>query len=99
MTLDTVLDSEFPNNDTQAKTIRQYLYLLLKTMWDEGESFSGKRPFGNSGWQFDLYTCLIKKGFIAGKLDSDGFIEDYNEKEANAFVQSLIQHMCGVDRF
>jgi hypothetical protein len=43
-------------------TVRDYLFELLIAVWDEGESFSGKRPFGNSGWEYDLYAPLIQAG-------------------------------------
>ena len=45
-------------------TVRQYLFALIKTLWDEGESFSGKRPFGNSGWDIELMAQLAKAGFV-----------------------------------
>lgn len=48
-------------------TIRSYLELLLITLLKEGESFSGKRPFGNSGWEYDLYDALAKAGLIHGR--------------------------------
>ena len=32
-------------------TVKDYLKTLLHTLWDEEDGFSGKRPFGNSGWQ------------------------------------------------
>lgn len=44
-------------------TIRDYLKALVATVWIEGEGFSGKRPFGNSGWQSTLYDTLIYYGF------------------------------------
>ena len=36
-------------NDADAENIGEYLKALLSAVWHEGESFSGKRPFGNSG--------------------------------------------------
>jgi hypothetical protein len=44
-------------------TVRDYLKGLLQNLWIEGEGFSGKRPFGNSGWEYDLYQPLIAVGF------------------------------------
>ena len=49
-------------NDAKAKTVREYLKMLLERLWEEGEGFSGKRPFGNSGWEYDLYAALEEKG-------------------------------------
>ncbi|MBS3648836.1 hypothetical protein KEU06_09480 [Pseudaminobacter sp. 19-2017] len=58
-----VLNLKMPGNDADAETIRDYLKALLKALWAEGEGFSGKRPFGNSGWEYDLYQVLEKIGF------------------------------------
>lgn len=55
-------------------TVRDYLRTLLTTLWSEGEGFSGKRPFGNSGWEHDIYKPLIAGGFIPGELDDEGYI-------------------------
>ena len=35
-------------------TIKGYLKELSLTLWKEKECFNGKRPFGNSGWDYDL---------------------------------------------
>lgn len=81
------LDITFESRDLGIKlTIREYFLELLRTLWIEEEGFSGKRPFGNSGWQHDVYTALIKHGLIPGKLDEDGFIESCDYKTAKKFV-------------
>lgn len=78
-------------------TIRQYLRELLVTLWCEGESFSGKRPFGNSGWEYDLYKPLIVAGVITGTLDDEyGSVEECDEEEGHRVVLALIDEMCGV---
>lgn len=65
-----ILDLPMKQNEAAASTIRDYLKALLVSVWTEEESFSGKRPFGNSGWQFDIYAALISGGAIAGTLGS-----------------------------
>lgn len=45
-------------------TVREYLRQLVQSVWDEKESFDGKRPFGNSGWEFDIFFPLAVSGFI-----------------------------------
>ena len=75
-------------------TIRDYLFKLLMMVWDEDEEFDGKRPFGNSNWDYELYLPLIKNGFIDGKLDEDGFIKYFDNKEAHEYVSGLIRYMC-----
>jgi len=63
MTVDiqAVLNCPLEENDSGADTVKGYLKALLFTLWDEDEGFSGKRPFGNSGWEYDLTDALIDK--------------------------------------
>jgi hypothetical protein len=77
--------------------IREYLRELLSRLWSEGESFSGKRPFGNSGWEYDLYVALVAAGAVEGDLDEDGClisIEKQAREKANTLVFQLITEMC-----
>ena len=75
-------------------TMRQYLHALMRELWDEQEGFSGKWPFGNSGWEFEIYKPLSKAGFIdLGPLGEDG--EPYNWTAdqinvAHAYVHDMI---------
>lgn len=92
-TLDRALDVRFDCDLGEDVTVREFLGGLLVTLWDEQHQFDGKRPWGNSGGDFDLYVPLIDGGFIAGKVDDDGCIEDLNEAEAHGFVQKLIARM------
>lgn len=71
-------------------TIKEYFIEILKRFWEEKEGFSGKRPFGNSGWDWDLFIPLIKAGLIKGELDEDGDIEDFDEKQANEIISNYI---------
>ncbi len=73
-----ILDIKMTSRDVDIEdlTIGQYLTELLCKMWEEGESFNGKRPWGNSGWQFDVYKTLIREGVIAGTLDDEGCIDE-----------------------
>lgn len=89
-----VLEIKFMSGDLNRElTVRQYLKVLLVTLWDEGESFSAKRPFGNSGWQYDLYAALIKVGAIEGSLDDEGCVRDFDKQYAHSFVAGLIRQM------
>lgn len=67
-------------NDADAKDIRGYLKALLTELWAEGEGFSGKRPFGNSGWEYELYVALIMGGVVKGTLD-EGYVQDISDTE------------------
>ena len=85
------LEIEMYDDDGETVTVRQWLWSLLSTLWREGENFNGKRPFGNSGWQFQVYQALIKNEIIAGELDEDGFVKSIADDEAaEEFVDNLI---------
>lgn len=92
------LDVMFEDSDLGTVTVREYFLQLLSTLWREEECFNGKRPFGNSCWQFDMIRALIEAGYIEGTVvyDEDGYPEetDYDSKEANKFIQGLIAQMC-----
>lgn len=77
-------------------SIREYLYELLATLWNEGEGFSGKRPFGNSGWERDLYAPLIAAGAVTGQLDAEGYVNHVDRKAANQLVMDLIGPLCAL---
>lgn len=77
----------------KAKTIGDYLCALLCGVWEDGESFSGKRPFGNSGWEYDLYIPLIKNAVVDGKLDSDGYIKSLDEEAAHDVILKAIKQV------
>ena len=82
------LDMPLPDNDAAAKTVREYLSILLSTLWEQGERFDSKRPFGNSGWRYDLFEPLIE----AGRVET--------RDEAERVIAEAIVEMCkeGQDR-
>lgn len=92
------LDVLFEHQDLGKISVREFFRQLLSTLWEEEDSFSGKRPFGNSCWQFDLIIGLIDAGYLEGKVyrDEDGGIEDtdYDREEADKLIQGLISRMC-----
>ncbi len=86
----TALELRFDSDAGKNITVRDYLRTLLETLWNEGEGFSGKRPFGNSGWEYDIYKPLIAGGFIPGELDEDGYVNDVDDAVAADYVRTLI---------
>lgn len=85
--LDLPLDQP---NDSGETTARGYLLRLLADVWRDGEGFNGKRPFGNSGWEGDLHLPMIRDGLVDGRLDSDGYIEAVDERQADELVYAAI---------
>lgn len=86
-----ILTLSFYSSDlNRSLTIREYLIELVRTVWKEGEGFSGKRPFGNSGWEWDLAIPLINAGVLEGTLDSDGDLENFDRKQYDKIVLGCI---------
>lgn len=85
------LPLEPDHNDAGASTIRDYLVSLLAELWREEEDFSGKRPFGNSGWTCELYRPLVGAGIIDGAFDEDGFLDDWDADAGDAAIAAAIQ--------
>lgn len=85
-----LLGLPLPENDAGAATVAEYLAQLVRTVWRQGEGFSGKRPFGNSGWQYDLYTPMAAAGLVAGEFDTDGYLEQCDTAAADALVEAAI---------
>lgn len=64
-----ILDTPMAPNDAGAATVRGYLLALARQVWEDGEGFSGKRPFGNSSWEYEVYDALAAAGRISGTKD------------------------------
>lgn len=86
-----VLRCKMVRNDAGASTIRGYLVTLAFTVFDEGEGFSGKRPFGNSGWEHELYESLVKGKLLQGTVD-DGEYE-FDEPTARTLIFAAIKEL------
>jgi hypothetical protein len=82
--------------DFKDTKVVDWLYKLLQTLWDEEEGFSGRRPFGNSGWSLDLIYSLVDCGYIPGTTyrDEDGDLHDctYDSHEADRLISDLIKY-------
>ena len=88
----SILDLPMRENDSGEDTVKGYLTALLWELWWEEESFSGKRPFGNSGWKHDLYQTLIEFKFVEGEIDADGYIVgNYDKRKANQLISEAIE--------
>lgn len=84
------------SNDAGAKTVADYLKKLLRALVIEQEGFSGKRPFGNSGWICDLAYPLVKAKFIKGSVYSEDdycYADGYSNEELTKFVVKMVDEM------
>lgn len=77
----------------QTISIHDYLVRLLATLWHEQDEFSGKHPFGNSGWSYDVMACLIAHNLIPGELDEDGYVKIVDYGEGDKVIREYIKLM------
>jgi HAMP domain-containing protein len=77
-------------NDAGAATVGDYLGRLLCALWQEGDAFSSKRPFGNSGWRYDLAQPLIAAFYVTGILDEEGDVVEVDEADLDATISAAI---------
>lgn len=88
-----ILRLPMEENDAKASTIKQYLKSLLQELWFEQEGFSGKRPFGNSGWEYDLYKALVKGGVIDGEFDEEGYLIECDSVIGHNLIMDAIKSL------
>lgn len=77
-------------------TVRGFLVALLDRLWDERDGFSGKRPFGDSGWEYDVYKALAAAGHVQVTLDEDGYVEDLpddQQSRADRMIRDAIRSL------
>ncbi len=91
MTPAEILNLPVESDDVPAKSVREYLVALLQALWIQKGSFDGKRPFGNSSWEFDLYETL--SGLVPMTFDSDGYVEDIDSAKCDELIASAIREL------
>lgn len=80
-------------NDAGVDTVREYLVELLSLLWEQQDGFDGKRPFGNSGWDFDLIGPLVEAGLVSGYMDDDRYLYDVDEPAGRALIAAAIRQL------
>lgn len=77
-------------NDAGADNVGGYLIKLLSTLWKQEQNFSGKRPFGNSGWKCEIEESLVRAGYVEGSFDENGYLEHVDSVAVNRMISSAI---------
>jgi len=94
LTQDELLELKFESRDlARTLTIAEFFRELMLEFWFDPEGFNGKRPFGNGGWEFDIYAGLIKAGAVAGELDEEGCVNDVDQRAADELVTKLLKRI------
>ncbi len=81
------------DNDSGERTVREYFLAIAKKVWEDGEGFSGKRPFGNSGWNYDIYGALVSADLISGTFDGDGYLEECDTQAGYELVMQALEYL------
>lgn len=79
MTENKILQAKMVECELEDATIGEYLVNMLVSLWEEGETFSGKRPLGDSGWQYRVRESIRQSGLVApecGESDIDELVID-----------------------
>lgn len=64
--------------DLGIKNIGEYLRHLLLALWEDGEDFSSKRPFGVCFWKTDVYIALYNARLNCYARNSRMVVMDLN---------------------
>jgi len=83
---------ELGANDAGEETVRGYLLHLLRKVWLDDE-FTGKRPFGNSGWRSYIGASMVAAGIIDGEFDEEGFIKRIDSKGSDQVIIACISSL------
>ncbi len=92
--IDTVLNHKYNKWDLGHCTIRNYLVSLARKCWVKEDSFNGKKPFGNSGWKYDVYNALGHGGFIRVNLDNEGNIYSTDEEAGDLIIKACFDKLA-----
>ena len=76
-------------------TVRDYFTEILVTLWEEGEGFSGKRPLGNSDWEWEVLAALVGGEHWPGTYEDGQLLSVDNEPAARIFVKNMLVYVMG----
>jgi hypothetical protein len=81
---------EFYSTDLHEKiTIEWFLIKLLSAVWQQG-TLSGKKVFDNNKWKHDVGKALVSAGYVYGKLDEYGCLEECDYESSDLIIQEII---------
>lgn len=80
------------HNAPGARTVREYLIQLL------GVAMTLKSPWGDSGWDIDLYQAFERGGFLEIEYFDDGYyVKDYDRDRAGELARAAIAALGATD--
>lgn len=72
-------------------TIGENLRDIMRRVWEKEEGFSGKRPWGYSGWQLSFYEVLVKFDVIEGSFDEYGYLDSCDDADGFEIICECIE--------
>lgn len=78
------------SRDVGNMTVKDYLVLLLETLWED-DNFTSKRPFGNSGWRYDIFEAFARAGLVDGAWDKYGYLETVDRATCEEIIKEAIE--------
>lgn len=97
LTPQEILAVPMSKNDAKAGTVGQYLIALAREVWTIGEGFSGKRPFGNSGWEYDIHKALVQADVVEGEIDEYGYLDDSDDAAVEEYIKEAFDLLYRAD--
>ena len=85
-------------DETFSGSVRTYLTRLLADVWSRRDDFSGKRPFGMSGWQVVVYSPLIRADLIEGEFDGERVVTSPASASTSTPQRSSVVRAISVSR-
>jgi len=85
-----LLDIELEDNDSGKATLGGFLAGMI--------DLETKRPYGNSGWEWDLFAALVRAGKIDGTFNEYGEVENVDTNEAHALIEQAAKEIQAMFR-
>ena len=80
-----LLGVELGDNDSGKATLGGFLAGMI--------DLETKRPYGNSGWVWDLYAALVRAGKIDGTFNEYDEVENIDTRAANALIEQAAKEI------
>ena len=85
-----LLSIELGDNDSGKATLGGFLAGMI--------DLETKRPYGNSGWEWDLYAALVRAEKIDGTFNEYGEVENIDHHAAHALIEQAAKEIRGMFR-
>jgi hypothetical protein len=92
---DKILDTEITVEGRQT-TLRKEIWKLGTDVWKRQQGFSGKRPYGDSGYYHNVVRGLVEKRLVPGVMKNEGtdddpwWYADFDWKEVDGIIHPLL---------